>query len=86
MYTIEAPERDGLMNFLAEKGIMAKVYFPPVHHSHYYKNVLKFKPVLPKTEEIASKVLTLPMYPDLTRDEMDYMADCIGEYYHRGRR
>jgi perosamine synthetase len=81
MYTIEAPKRDQLMNYLGEKGVMAKVYFPPVHKSHFYNNVLKFKPKLPATEQIAGKVLTLPMYPDLTKDEMDYMAECIGAFY-----
>jgi len=81
MYTIEAPKRDQLMNYLGEKGIMAKVYFPPVHQSHFYKNVLKFKPKLPATEQIAGKVLTLPMYPQLTKDEMDYMAESIAAFY-----
>jgi perosamine synthetase len=81
MYTIEVPNRDGLMNFLSEKGIMAKVYFLPVHHSHFYKNVLKYKPKLPVTEQTAERVLTLPMYPDLKKEEMNYMAECIGAYY-----
>lgn len=84
MYTIEAPRRDGLMNYLADQGIMSKVYFTPVHTSHYYKNVLKYKQSLPKTDAIAKKVLTLPMYPDLTKEDMDYMALKIGEFYNRG--
>lgn len=85
MYTIEAPERDALMNYLSKKGIMAKVYFPPVHLSHFYRNVLKMRPKLPVTEKTAEKVLTLPMYPDLTKDEMDYMAESIGAFYEEHR-
>lgn len=81
MYTIEAPDRDGLMKYLAEQGIMSKVYFTPVHTSHYYKNVLQYKPSLPRTDAIAKKVLTLPMYPDLTKEDLDYMASKIAAYY-----
>lgn len=81
MYTIEAPKRDELMNYLGEQGIMAKVYFPPAHLSHFYKNVLKMRPDLPVTEKTAGKVLTLPMYPSLTKEEMDYMAEKIQAFY-----
>lgn len=83
MYTIEAGQRDALMQHLGDAGIMAKVYFPPVHHSHFYKNVLKYSPDLPKTDAIASRVLTLPMYPHLTKEEMDYMAGAVAGFYER---
>jgi dTDP-4-amino-4,6-dideoxygalactose transaminase len=55
----------------------------PVHTSHYYKEVLKVSPHIPVTEHVASKVLTLPMYPGLTTEEMDYMAGKISEFYER---
>jgi perosamine synthetase len=80
MYTIESDNRDALMMALGDAGIMAKVYFPPVHLSHFYKNVLKYSPSLPMTEKLASQCLTLPMYPQLTKDEMDYMAEQIGKF------
>lgn len=84
MYTIYVSDnRNELMNHLANDGIMAKVYFPPVHLSHFYKNVLKYNPDLPVTEEVADHVLTLPMYPQLTEDEMDYMIDSIRTFYER---
>ena len=82
MYTIYVPEmRDELMHHLAKDGIMAKVYFPPVHQSHFYQNVLNCRPSLPNTEEIANHVLTLPMYPKLTREEMDLMVNSIRSFY-----
>jgi len=82
MYTIQVPDRrDELMNHLAKDGIMAKVYFPPVHLSHFYRNVLRIHPGLPATEDIANRVLTLPMYPHLTREEMDIMIDSIRQFY-----
>ena len=80
MYTIESDNRDALMKYLGDAGIMAKVYFPPAHLSHFYKNILKYSPSLPMTEALANRCLTLPMYPQLTKDEMDYMAKKIGEF------
>jgi len=81
MYTIKAPERDKLMEFLANKGIMAKVYFPPVHKSYFYKSVLKFQPNLPTTEKMEDCVLTLPMYPELSESEMNYIIENIKLFY-----
>lgn len=83
MYTIESDDRDALMKALGDAGIMAKVYFPPVHLSHFYRNVLKYSPSLPMTEKLASRCLTLPMYPQLTKDEMDLMAEQIGKFSKR---
>jgi perosamine synthetase len=82
MYTIKAEQRDELMKHLAEKfGIMAKVYFPPIHHSYFYREILKTECQLPKTEQAANQVLTLPMYPQLTTDEMDTIYNAIQSFY-----
>ena len=77
MYTARVDSRDELMKHLADKGIMTKVYFPPVHLTHFYKNELGYTCKLPVTEEISNQVLTLPMYPTLTREEMDYIVDLL---------
>jgi len=78
MYTILTNNRDKLQSFLKDKGIMSKVYFSPVHQTTFYK---KYKVSLPVTEGISNQVLTLPMYPDLTEDEIGYITDCIKEFY-----
>jgi perosamine synthetase len=82
MYTIKAERRDDLMNYLTGKGIMSKVYFPPVHLTHFYREILHNCPSLPMTEKMADTVLTLPMYPSLTEDDMNYMADNISAFYN----
>jgi perosamine synthetase len=81
MYTIEAEERDDLMRYLAESGIMTKVYFSPVHHTHFYKKVLGYEVNLPVTEDLSSRVLTLPFYPAMAREEMDYVVHQIRGFY-----
>ena len=85
MYTIMVKDgqeqRDALSTNLAERGIMTKVYFPPVHLTHFYKNELGYKWDLPTTESLSRRVLTLPMYPSLTEDEIDYIADGMAAFF-----
>ena len=83
MYTIRvnANSRDELMKFLTDKGIMTKVYFSPVHSTHFYRKELRYKTKLPVTEEVSSQVLTLPMYPTLAKEEMDYVIEEIKNFF-----
>ena len=85
MYTIKVEEgkkvRNSLKNYLAEKGIMTKVYFSPVHLTSFYRRNFAFRGVeLPVTEKLSQQVLTLPMYPTLTTKEIDYIADNIKHF------
>lgn len=81
MYTVMAEKRDDLMRHLADGGIMTKVYFNPVHLTHFYKDVLKYTPDLPITKKVADMALTLPVYPGLTKEEMDLLVNEIKVFY-----
>ena len=72
--------RDNLMTFLTSKGIMSKIFFEPVHLSKFYSKNMNKKSSLPKTEKISQQVLTLPMYPSLTKDDMNFISDSIDEF------
>jgi perosamine synthetase len=85
MYTMRVSEgkkkRDALQKHLTDKGIGTKLFFEPVHLTHFYKEKFNYKGgELPTTEKLSEQVLTLPMYPALTREEMDYMANAIREF------
>jgi perosamine synthetase len=85
MYTIRIGRtiRDKLRTFLANKGVMTKVYFDPVHLTSFYKKKFKYTDgVLPVTEKISKSILTLPMYPNLSREEMDYIANSISDFFN----
>jgi perosamine synthetase len=74
--------RDGLKNFLAEKGIMSRVYFEPVHLTQFYRRRFGYHGgELPVTEKIAGEILNLPIYPDITCDELDYIAANIAAFF-----
>jgi perosamine synthetase len=89
MYTVRVLEgkkmRDDLANHLARKGIMTKVYFSPVHLTHFYEKELGYNCKLPETEEMSEQVLTLPLYPSLTAKEMNYITDEIKDFFVHAR-
>ena len=71
--------RDDLIEFLTSKGIMSKIFFEPVHLTQFYsKNKKKIS--LPTTEKISQQILTLPMYPSLTKGDMNFISDSIDEF------
>ena len=82
MFTIRvsANSRNELVKHLADKGVMTKVYFTPVHLTRFYKNELGYTCKLPVTEKLSKQVLTLPMYPTLTKEEIDYMVEEIKNF------
>lgn len=81
MCTIRVDHRDELMKYLADNSIMTKVYFPPTHLTHFYRNELGYNVKLPVTEEISGQILTLPMYPTITKEEMNYIVEKIESFY-----
>ena len=85
MYTIRVrdSQRDDLMRYLADAGIMSKVFFYPVHKTHFYRNELKYDCVLPVTEAISQQVITLPMYPSMPQEEIDAVTGRIADYFSK---
>ena len=76
--------RNNLKEFLTHKGIMSKVFFEPAHLTNFYrKNILKKKLVLQNTETVSSRILTIPMFPGLTKQELDYICNSIGEFLEK---
>ncbi|MFC7174348.1 DegT/DnrJ/EryC1/StrS family aminotransferase [Haloplanus litoreus] len=62
-------DRDALIEHLAERDISSKVYWnPPVHQSEYYSRGDR---ALPVTEELSQRVLSLPMHPELSPQEIE---------------
>jgi dTDP-4-amino-4,6-dideoxygalactose transaminase len=90
LYVVETPKRDGLQAFLKSKGITALTNYPIAIHQ---QDGFPFgpdqgwlyaggdpKPVLPETEINSAQCLSLPMYPELTADELVYVAENVIEW------
>ena len=71
--------RDELINYLKEKNISTKIYFEPCHEYTVFKN-LNGNVSLPITQKTSSRILTLPMYPHMNRNELDYIIDALNEF------
>jgi len=81
LFTILAEDRDALIRHLEQKGIMTKIYFPPVHETYFYHSVRKDKSRLPVTKDISGRVVSLPIFPGLSRDDAAYVTSEIRSFY-----
>jgi perosamine synthetase len=85
MYTIRLPTskiRNDLKNHLLAKRIFSKVYFDPIHLTPFYRKKFNFKEGdLPVTEKISQQILTIPLFPNMTMEEKNYLVDSISEFF-----
>ncbi len=73
--------RTKLMNFLASKGIMTRVFFKPVHKTVFFSKIGYGSLSLPNTKKISTQILALPMFPTLRKEEINYIVDTITEFF-----
>jgi dTDP-4-amino-4,6-dideoxygalactose transaminase len=90
LYVILVDDRDGLLKYLNEKGIGTGLHYPvPLHMQKAYSYMGYKKGAFPVSENLAGRLLSLPMFPELTREEIKYVCDAIKEYFQlkaqRGR-
>lgn len=70
--------RGDLQATLKEQGIQTSIHYPPVHLFTYYRRLLgDTRGSLPKTEFIGEHEVTLPLYPGMTDDDVDYVCTAI---------
>jgi dTDP-4-amino-4,6-dideoxygalactose transaminase len=82
-YTIRVPDgkRDALRAHLQEKGIGSEVYYPvPVHLQSFYTSELGFQINLPQSEQAAAEVLSIPVHPGLSRQDLETIAGAINAF------
>jgi dTDP-4-amino-4,6-dideoxygalactose transaminase len=78
LYVIRTARRDEMLERLKEKGIDAGIHYPiPVHRQPVYLKLGYGDVSLPVTEQAASEILSLPMYPELQREQIEYVAQAI---------
>jgi dTDP-4-amino-4,6-dideoxygalactose transaminase len=81
LYVILLDDRDGLEKFLDSKGISTGLHYPlPLHLQKAYQHLGYKKGDFPVTEHIAERLLSLPMFPELTRKQIEYVVESIKEF------
>ncbi len=84
LYVIRTPKRDKLIEFLKQNGVGTGIHYPiPVHLNKSTAFLGYKKGDFPITEKYAKDILSLPMHPYLTPEEVKYVCDKIGEFFER---
>ncbi len=84
LYVVRSRRRDELMKFLSERGIATLIHYPvPIHRQKAFASA-QFGP-LPVTERIASEILSLPMFPEMSEDNVREVATAVIEFCRHER-
>jgi perosamine synthetase len=85
LYVIRTSRRDELKNWLEKNGIQCGIHYPiPIHLQPIYRELYGYdKGDFPNSELLSDTVLSLPMFPQLTDDEIDYICRKISEFYEK---
>jgi dTDP-4-amino-4,6-dideoxygalactose transaminase len=81
LYVILVDDRDGLQKYLNDKGVGTGLHYPvPLHLQKAYAYQGYKEGEFPVTESVAKRLLSLPMFPELTKAQIEYVADCIKQF------
>lgn len=84
LYVIQVDDRDGLQEYLHKNDIGTGLHYPvPLHLQEAYKHLGYKEGDFTIAERAAKRILSLPMYPELTEIQICYVCDKIKEYLHR---
>lgn len=82
LYVIRAPHRDELQAYLKEHGIFAGIHYPVPCHLQQAMAYLGYKPgEFPVTERVVAEILSLPMYAELTNEQVGSVVDAISAFF-----
>lgn len=85
LYTVRSPERDRLRAFLASRGIETRMHYDvPVHVQPAYRGRLAGSDALPETLRAAREVLSLPMFPGLSGENVAAVCDALRAFAAEG--
>lgn len=84
VFNILVDNRDELAESLKKNGIGTSIYYPmPLHLQNAYKYLGYKKGDFPIAEKISQNILALPIYPELTKDEVHYVCETIKKFYRK---
>ena len=85
-YTIRIVDgrRDELQTYLANNNVPSMIYYPvPMHEQPAFSKVVRRRTSLTNTEKISRQVLSLPMHPDLTVEQIDHICEKIKTFFRQ---
>jgi dTDP-4-amino-4,6-dideoxygalactose transaminase len=83
-YVVQVERRGKLVEFLEKNGIETKIHYPiPIHYQKAAESLGYKKGDFPKTEEMADKILSLPIHQFLREEEIKYVVSKMKEFYKK---
>ncbi|RKY84777.1 erythromycin biosynthesis sensory transduction protein eryC1 [candidate division KSB1 bacterium] len=81
LYVVRIKKREQLQNYLKDKEIFTGIHYPiPIHLQESYKDLGCDEGDFPVTEMLADEILSLPMYPELSDEQIEYVCENIKEF------
>ena len=81
LFMVQTARRDALRQFLQDRGVQTGIHYPtPIHLQPAYADHGWKKGDFPVAEELASRIVSLPMFPELRDEQVDYVCEQVGEF------
>ncbi|HEY6562953.1 MAG TPA: DegT/DnrJ/EryC1/StrS family aminotransferase [Pirellulaceae bacterium] len=85
LFVMRHSQRDGLIRHLADRNIQCGVHYPhPLHRAEPFRQARTYPEGLPVSTRLADEIISLPMYPELSRDDVERITEAIREYEPAG--
>jgi dTDP-4-amino-4,6-dideoxygalactose transaminase len=82
LYVIQTEHRDALQAYLQEQGISTGLHYPvPLHLQECFAHLNYKKGDFPVSEQLGEQCLSLPMFPELTQEQIEYVAHHVTEFF-----
>ena len=81
LYVIRTKNREKLQEYLSDKGVATGFHYKyPLHFQKAYQHLGYQAGDFPVTEEVMKEIISLPMYPELTAEQIEYVADSLKQF------
>ena len=82
MYTIRTKHRNELQKYLEKHGVSTGIHYPiPIHKQPIFKSFNKLK--LPISEQVCNTTLSIPMFPNLSEKQQEFIVETINQFFER---
>ncbi|PZR59036.1 MAG: erythromycin biosynthesis sensory transduction protein eryC1 [Candidatus Meridianibacter frigidus] len=86
LYVVQVPERDRAIERFAAAGVQTGIHYPiPIHRQPAYSGLNLPAGSYPRTEQAAEKILSLPMFPEITEAQIDRVVHALQEHLSEAR-
>jgi perosamine synthetase len=80
LFGLRVKNRSELINFLTHNQVSTGVHFTPLNQQPFF---VKYSGKTPISDSLYSEILTLPLYPMMKNEEVDYVCEMIKKFFHK---